>query len=78
MKVGLERREPNEKEALEMKGTKKIGRVTGKVTLALLAGVLMPILIWVALGVAMTRRLGRLQRAPAPTIRGILAAAGTP
>jgi hypothetical protein len=61
-----------------MKGTKKIGRGAGKVTLALLGGVLMPILIWVALSVAMTRRLGRVQRAPAPTIRGILVAAGSP
>ncbi len=61
-----------------MKRTKRIEQVTCKVILALLAGVSMPILIWVAFGVAMTRRLGRLQRAPVATIREILAADGTP
>jgi len=46
--------------------------------LALLGGVLMPILIWVALGVAVNQRARerRVQRKPAPTIGEILVAAG--
>ena len=61
-----------------MKGTKQIARGTGKVMLALLGGILMPILIWVALGVAISHKLRERapQRKPAPTIGEILAAAG--
>ena len=40
-----------------MKGMMKLARGTGKVFLALLGGILMPILIWVALGVALNKKL---------------------
>ncbi len=61
-----------------MKRIKRIGWGVGKVVLALLAGILMPILIWVALGAAVTQKLRekRQQRKSAPTIAEILAAAG--
>jgi len=61
-----------------MEKAKQIARGVGKVILALLGGVLMPILIWVALGVAVYQRVHekRVQREPAPTIGEILAAAG--
>ncbi len=53
-----------------MKGTKKIVRGTGKVILALLGGILFPALIWVALGVAVTRgmRIGTPRKALAHTV----------
>ncbi len=61
-----------------MKGTKQIARGTGKVMLALLGGILMPILIWVAFGVAISQKARERipQRKPAPTIGEILAATG--
>ena len=61
-----------------MKGTKKVLRGTGKVILALLTGVFMPILIWVALGVAISQRVRQRtpKQAPVPIIGEILAAAG--
>ena len=61
-----------------MKGMKKVARGVGKVVLALLAGVLMPILIWVALGVALNQKLRgkEVQRVPVPTIGQILTKAG--
>ncbi len=61
-----------------MKGTKQIARGTGKVMLALLGGILMPILIWVAFGVAISQKVrDRIpQRKPAPTIGEVLVAAG--
>ncbi len=51
-----------------MERMKQIARGVGKVILALLGGVLIPILIWVALGVAVNQRVQekRLQREPAP------------
>lgn len=78
MKMGLERRESNREEVLEMKGTKKVLRGTGKVILALLTGVFMPILVWVALGVAIKQevRQRKSKQAPVPTIGEILATAG--
>jgi hypothetical protein len=53
-------------------------RGVGKVLLALLGGILFPILIWVALGVAVYQKVREraVQRKPAPTIGEILAAAG--
>jgi len=61
-----------------MERVKQIVRGGGKVILALLGGILMPILIWVALGTAVYQRVRekRAQREPAPTIGEILAAAG--
>ena len=61
-----------------MERVKQITGGVGKVILALLGGILFPILIWVALGVALNQKLRerKLQRAPAPTIGEILAAAG--
>ena len=61
-----------------MERTKKIAKSAGKVMLALLGGILMPILIWVALGVAISHKIRERapQRKPAPTIGEILAAAG--
>lgn len=61
-----------------MERTKGIARGAGKVVLALVGGALMPIWIWVALGVAMNQKLRKrsAQRKPAPTIGEILAAAG--
>ncbi len=58
-----------------MKTTKKILKGTGKVVLAILGGILMPILIWVAFGVAMNQKLRSTQRKPVPTIGQILEAA---
>lgn len=40
-----------------MKGMIKVAKGTGKVVLALLVGVFMPILIWIALGVALNRKM---------------------
>ena len=61
-----------------MERVKQIARGTGKVILALLGGILMPILIWVALGVAVNQwvRERRLQRESAGTVGKILADAG--
>ena len=61
-----------------MERTKKIAKSAGKVMLALLGGILMPILIWVALGVAISHKMHERapQRRPAPTIGEILTAAG--
>ncbi len=60
-----------------MNGMKKVAKGIGKVVLALLAVVLMPILIWVALGTALNIKLRekKLQRAPVPTIGEVLAKA---
>ncbi len=59
-----------------MNGMKKVTKGVGKVVLALLAVVLMPILIWVALGAALNIKLRekKLQQA-VPTIGEILAEA---
>ncbi len=56
-----------------MKRTKQIARGIGKVILALFAVVLMPILIWVALGVALNQKLRetKVQRKLAPPIGGM-------
>lgn len=61
-----------------MKETKRNAQSTGKVILALFGLILMPVLIWVALGVAVNQKLRErsLQRAPAPTIGEILARVG--
>ena len=40
-----------------MKTMKRIAQGTGKVALAILVGVLMPVLIWVALGVAVNQKM---------------------
>ncbi len=53
-----------------------IAKGTGKVFLALLGGILFPILIWVALGVAINQKLRAPKVAAAePTIAEILATA---
>ncbi len=61
-----------------MKRIKRIGWGVGKVVLALLGGILMPILIWVALGAFLTQKIRekRQQRMSTPTVAEILAAAG--
>lgn len=61
-----------------MEKVKRTLRGGGKVSLAVLGGVLMPIMIWVALGVALSQRVRerRARRKPAPTIGEILATAG--
>ena len=61
-----------------MEKVKRIARGAGKVSLALLGGVLIPILTPVALGVAVNQRVRekRLRQEPARTIGQILAAAG--
>jgi len=57
-----------------MKGMIKVARGTGKVVLALLAAVFMPVLIWVALGVALNKKLREKEarQAEVPTIGEIL------
>ena len=66
------------KRRCRMKRTKQIIRGVGKVMLALTVGILMPILLWVALGVAVYQKVHvrRLQRELAPTTGEILRAAG--
>jgi hypothetical protein len=61
-----------------MKGMIKVAKGAGKVILALLTGILMPILIWVALGVVLNQKLRekKVKQATAPTIGEILAKAG--
>jgi hypothetical protein len=61
-----------------MKETEKVAQGTGRVILALLTGILMPILIWVALGVALNKKLRekKLKQATAPAIGEILGKAG--
>ena len=56
----------------------RIARGTGKVILALLGVALMPILIWVALGVVVYQKMRQrqVQRKPVPTIGQILVRAG--
>jgi len=53
-----------------MKGMTKSARGIGKVFLALLGGIFMPVLIWVALGVALNKKLreGSVQPAPTPAV----------
>lgn len=59
-----------------MEKTKKILAKTGKVMLALLGCVLMPILIWIALGVVILQKTKKRQRVEAaPTLGQILEAA---
>jgi len=57
-----------------MKRTKRIARGTGKVALALAAGMFMPILVWVAVGVALNQKLQekKARHATVPTIGEIL------
>ncbi|OGO07661.1 MAG: hypothetical protein A2Y92_01590 [Chloroflexi bacterium RBG_13_57_8] len=57
MKKVRGRREKEKQGGAQMKGLIKVAKGTGKVVLALLVGVLMPILIWVALGVALNRKM---------------------
>jgi len=59
-----------------MKTNKKIALGIGKVTLAILGGVLMPVLIWVALGVAINQKVHHKEagREQAPTFGQILTA----
>ena len=59
-----------------MKTMKQITLGAGKVGLALLAGVLFPVLIWVALGVAVSQRIAekRVRRPAVPAVGEILAA----
>jgi len=61
-----------------MERMKKIGKGTGKVMLAVLAGVFMPVLIWVALGVALHKKAQerKQKEVTAPTIGEILTRAG--
>ena len=61
-----------------MKGTMKVLKGIGKVILVLLTGILMPILIWVALGVALNQKLRdkKLKQATTPAMREILTRAG--
>ncbi len=61
-----------------MKGMKRTTRGIGKVILALLGGVLIPVLIWMAFGIAVTQRVRgkEPQRKAASTIGEILTAAG--
>ena len=60
-----------------MKGIIKATQATGKVTLVLLGAILMPVLIWVALGAAVNTQL-KAKEARQPeteTAKGILAKA---
>jgi len=59
-----------------MEKMKKIAKGTGKVFLALLTAVCMPILIWVALGVAINRKMAEknAERKLAPAIDETLVA----
>ena len=61
-----------------MKGMKRVAKGIGKVVLVLLAGVLMPVLIWVAFGAALNQKLReqKLHRAPVLTIGDILKRSG--
>jgi hypothetical protein len=53
----------------------RVTKGTGKITLAILTGILMPILLWVGLGVALNRKLRVKKQVTetAPTIGEILA-----
>jgi hypothetical protein len=57
-----------------MKRMIRIAKGTGKVILALLTSILMPILIWVALGVVLNQKLRekKPQQVTAPTLGDIL------
>ena len=57
-----------------MNTIKKIAKGTGKVILALVTGMLMPILIWVALGVIINQKMQekKTRQVTAPTIGEIL------
>jgi hypothetical protein len=57
MKMVMEKAVKVTKGGAQMKGLIKVAKGTGKVVLALLVGVFMPILIWVALGVALNKKL---------------------
>ncbi len=61
-----------------MKRIKRVAGGIGKVVLALIAGILFPIMIWVALGVAVSQKLRerKPERVLTPTIGEILAQAG--
>ncbi len=51
-----------------MKNIKRTGRGVAKVVMALLAGILLPILIWVALGAAVSHKARRPQPVLIPAI----------
>jgi hypothetical protein len=78
MRMELKRKVIREKGGAQMKEIKRVAQGTGKVILALLTGILMPILIWVALGVAINQKLRekKLKQTSAPTIGEILTKAG--
>ena len=57
-----------------MTGLKGIAKVTGKVGLALLGGLLFPIMVWVALGVATSEKM-KAGRTVTPSLAEILAGA---
>ncbi len=51
-----------------MKNIKRTGRGIGKVVVALLAGILMPVMIWVALGAAVRQKTGRPHQVLVPAL----------
>ena len=61
-----------------MKEILKVAKGIGKVVLALLTAILMPILIWVAMGVVLNQKLRekKYKEATAPTVGEILTKAG--
>ena len=63
-----------------MEKTKNIAKGTAKVILALATGVLMPVLIWVAMGVAINRKMREksAERKLAPAFDETLAANRAP
>ncbi len=76
MMVDEVRGEKRETGGMEMEKTMKVLRKIGKIMLVVLGAILMPVLIWVALGVAIhyklqARRTG--EQKPTPTIGEILA-----
>ena len=61
-----------------MQRMKKIASGTGKVILALLTGVSLPVLIWVALGMAMHKKAHEMKhkQTPVPTVAEVMIKAG--
>jgi hypothetical protein len=64
----------SDKEGKQMKKTKKIALGLGKITLAIVGGILMPVLIWVALGAAIYQKVHqkKAQTKAVPTLGQIL------
>ena len=74
MRVESRKREIGKTGGTQMKNIMKVAKGIGKVVIAILTGIMMPILLWVGLGVALNQKLRAKKHVTetAPTIGEIL------